>query len=274
MCGRDGAHHRNAIVPTRASGEDIHCHGIAIGPIDVGDVELRSAGVTHEVRRDEDFDAVFLGVLAVFRVGARNQHAAVIHEDGFTVVETRDGCVGHDGHAVADGFGGVVEDGVEVGVVGETKAGVALVGAVGDEVGAVGEAAHTRHDALGGHAFEGPIGVGGVWGDGHAVVQGDARAGGGAAADEDLQGIVIRGDLGEDYTRAFKGVCAACVEVVDGSWGVWKVLNRLKRCPIEELGFVVVRHKDLPRWKHDQERIQVVGIGTLQVVAVKKFSTR
>lgn len=75
----------------------------------------------EEIRRREDLDTVFLRVHAILRIGARDHDAPVGEEDGFRVVEARDGGVGHNGHAGVGCEGGVVEDGVEVGLAAETE---------------------------------------------------------------------------------------------------------------------------------------------------------
>lgn len=77
--------------------------------------------------------------------------------DGLGVVEAGDGGVGHDAHALVDGFRWVVEDGVEIGGVRQPEPGDALVRAVDDEVGSVWESGDTWHYALGGHALDGPV---------------------------------------------------------------------------------------------------------------------
>lgn len=133
-------------------------------------------------------------MLAVLRVGARDQHAAVQQRDGLAVVQARHRRVGHDGHALADGARRVVKHGVVVGVVGEAEPGHAHVRAVQDEVRPVGERRHAADDALGRHALQRPGRVRRVGLDADAVVQrGVAR--GRAAADEDPQGVAVRGVL-------------------------------------------------------------------------------
>jgi hypothetical protein len=66
------------------------------------------------------------------------------------MVETDDSCVGHDAHAVVDRLARVVEHSVEVGLGGETEAGTALLAAVHDDVGSVGEGGDAGNYALGG----------------------------------------------------------------------------------------------------------------------------
>ena len=174
---RFGAEERHADVGG-AAGSDGDGDGGAVGPVCVGD-GVGGLGVAgQEVGRDEDLDAVFLGVDVVLGVGARDHDAAVLEQDGFGVVEAGDDRVGHDGDALADGLGGVVEEGVEVGRGGEAEAGGALVRAVEDQVGAVGEGGDAGHYALGGHAFQGPFRGGGFGLGGDAVVEGVAGVGG------------------------------------------------------------------------------------------------
>ena len=61
------------------------------------------------------------------RIGPRDEHAAILKEDGLGVVETSDGCVGHDGHAVVDRPTGVVEDGIEIGLRAGAETGTAML---------------------------------------------------------------------------------------------------------------------------------------------------
>lgn len=172
MRGRDRRQQSNSdgAVPCRdAEGKgDV---GLVVCPVLVCNRKSWPGEAVEEVRGHKDLDAVFIGVDAVLGVGARDEDAAVEEGDGFGVVHSRDGGVGHDGHAAVNGLGGVVEHGVQVGGVGEAETGHAVLRAVDDEVCSVGEGRHAGHDALGGHALDGPDGVGGVGVGGHAVVQ-------------------------------------------------------------------------------------------------------
>lgn len=97
--------------------------GGAVGPVRVLDGVAGLGEAREEVGRDEDFDAVFLRVDVVLRVGTGDHDAAVLEEDGFRVVQAGDDGVAHDGDARAHGLAGVVEEGVEVGLGGEAEAG-------------------------------------------------------------------------------------------------------------------------------------------------------
>ena len=144
-----GAHEGEAHGP--AAGErDRHRDRLAVAPVLVRDRVGRLRLARLEVRRHEDLDARLLDQPVGLGVGAADEHAAVREEDGFRVVEAVDGGVGHHGHARVDGLGWVVQDGVVVGVFGETETGHALFGAVEDQVGSVGERGHAGQDALGG----------------------------------------------------------------------------------------------------------------------------
>ena len=107
MGAGDGAEERDAQRATGARG-DGEGDGLAVGPVGGVDAEYWGCGAGEEVRRLEHLDAVFLRVLRVFRVGARDEHAAVHEEDGFGVVEARDGRVGHHAYALVYGLAGVV----------------------------------------------------------------------------------------------------------------------------------------------------------------------
>ncbi len=91
----------------RGDGESVRG---AIRPVCLSDVEGRGGKTGEKIRGNEDFNAVFLRETSVFGVGTGDKDASVLEEDGFAVVEAVDGCVGHDGHTLVDGFGGVVED--------------------------------------------------------------------------------------------------------------------------------------------------------------------
>lgn len=77
----------------------------------------------EEIGWYKDFHAEFLWVKVVFWVGARDENAPVLKEDGFGVVETSYYCRVHDTHARIHRLGRVVEDGAEIGDVGEAEAG-------------------------------------------------------------------------------------------------------------------------------------------------------
>ena len=174
--------------------------GGAVGPVLVLDGESGLSEAGEEVRRDEDLDAVFLRVDVIFGVGAGDHDATVREKDGFGVVEARDDGVGHGGDARTDRLRRVVEERVEVGRGGEAEAGGALMGAVEDQIGAVGEGGDAGHDALRGHALQGPLWRRGFGLRGDAIVQGDARVGGRSTADQDLKwvrvGCVLRHEDG------------------------------------------------------------------------------
>ena len=239
---------------------------MAVGPIAVGDGVAGSGGAVEEVGRGESLDAVFLGVLAVLGVGAGDHDAAVLHEEGFRVVEARDDGGGEDGHAGADGLGGVVEDGAEVGQGGEPEAGDALLGAVEDQVGAVGQGGDAGHDAPRGHAFERPLGVGRVGLGEDAVVERDGGAGVGAAAEEDGERVGVGGELGEEDGGALEGVGAAGAGLGDGAGFGGEGLDGGEGGGVEDARFVVVGDEDAAGGEDGEEGIEVVGVGALQPV--------
>lgn len=87
-CSSQQRHLRHSLV----HGERVEA---AVRPVGLRgrDGDDRLLGVAHEVGRDEDFDAVLLWEAVVFRVGAGDEHAAVVHEDGFRMVHAGDGGV-------------------------------------------------------------------------------------------------------------------------------------------------------------------------------------
>lgn len=105
----------------RVGGEGI---AAAVFPILLvfGDVESRTGRVAHEIGRDEDLDAVLFWITIVERVGAGDENATVVKEDGFRVVHAGNGGVGHDGETTVEWLAWVVVDGVEVGAFSQTEA--------------------------------------------------------------------------------------------------------------------------------------------------------
>jgi hypothetical protein len=103
----------------------------------------------------EDLDAVFFGEgidgvgVVACGVGAGDEDAAVEEDDGFGVVEARDGGVGHYGHALVYGLCWVVEYGVVVWGSAEAEAGFAVLSPVEYQVGTVRETGHAGHDTSG-----------------------------------------------------------------------------------------------------------------------------
>lgn len=215
-----------------------------VRPVRIRNRERRLRETREEIRRREDLNAVFLRIDVIFRIGARDHDAAVLEEDGFGVVEAGDDGVCHDGDAGADGLAGVVEEGVEVGGGREAEAGLALVGAVEDQVGAVGEGADAGHDALRGHALQGPLRRRGFGLRGNAVVEGDACVGGRAAADQDGQWIRVRCLLRHEDGCAFERIGAAGLEIVDGTWNHGQLLGCCEGALVQDPGFVVVGDED------------------------------
>ena len=224
----------------RAAGGNGDGDRSAIIPILIRDREGRLRQARKEVGGDEDLDAVFLWVFPVLRVGAGDEDAAVLEEDSLGVVEAGDDGVGHDGEARADRESGIIENGVEVGVGGEAEAGHALARAVEDEEGAVCEGGDAGQDALGGHALEGPCGVGVFGLGGDAVVEGDGGAGVGATADHEGQGGGVWCVLGQEYSGALEGIGTATLGVVDGARQERKRFRRRESLLVEDLCFVVV----------------------------------
>ena len=264
-----GAHHGDAHGGGRALEEvDGDGDGLGVGPVGVGDGEGRLGVAGEEVGRDEDLDAVLLRVDAVLGVGAGDHDAAVAHEDGFGVVEARDGGVGHDAHAGVDRFGGVVQHRVEVGRGGEPEAGDALVGAVEDEEGAIRQGRHARDDALRRHALDRPVLARHFGLDGDAVVDGDAGAGGGAAADEDGERRGVRRHERQEHGRAFERVRAPAEKVVDGAGHVGELARGLEGDFVEDAGLVEVEDEDAARGEDGEEGVEVVRVRALEPVAV------
>jgi hypothetical protein len=83
----------------------------------------------------------------IFWVGARDEDAAVVEEDGFGVVEAVDCGVGHDAEAAVYRLAGVVEDGIVVWKVSESEAGETLHGAVEDNIGTIWKGSHASDDS-------------------------------------------------------------------------------------------------------------------------------
>ena len=275
MGAADGAHERDLHRRSRALVQrDLDLVGLAVGPVRGGDGVGGRGQARHAVGRDEDLDAVLLRVDAVLGVGARDHDAAVVHEDGLGVVEARDGGVGHDAHALVDGRGGVVEDGVEVGPVGEAEARDAVGCAVEDDVGPVGEGGDARHDALRRHALQRPHWIGDLGLGGDAVVDGGGGAGRGAAADHEGDGGGVRRVLGHQHRSPLEWVVAPGKEVVDGSGDVWQLRNRIEVDWFQDSGLVVVSNKDVSGRKHGEERIKVVRIRSVEVVTVQHEAAR
>ena len=172
-----GPEERHAEI-SGAAGSNGNGDASAVRPVFIRDGEIRLRQAGEEIRRDENLDAVFLRVDLILGVGAGDEDATVLHDDGFGVVEAGDDGVCHDGDAGADGLRGIVEEGVEVWGGGEAEAGLALMGAVEDEISAVGQGGHAGHDAGRGHALQGPFRGCGFGLGGDAVVEGDALVGG------------------------------------------------------------------------------------------------
>lgn len=267
MRTRLGAEERNAQIRRAAFG-DRDGHRRAVRPVRVLNREGRLRETREEVRGREDLDAVFLRIDVIFWIGAGDHDAAVLEEDGFGVVEAGDDGVCHDGDAGADGLAGVVEEGVEVGRGGEAEAGLALVGAVEDQEGAVGEGADAGHDALRGHALQGPLRRRGFRLGGDAVVESDACVGGRAAADQDGQGISVRCALRHEHGCAFERISAASLEVVDGTGDHGQLLRCCEGALVQDPGFVVVGDEDSTGWQDGQERIEVVRVSAIEEIKV------
>lgn len=126
-----------------------------VPPICLRELERRPRATAEEVRREEDLHSVLLGVFPVLRIRAGDENPPVEEGDGFRVIQTGDGRVVHDRYAAAELFGRVVEQGVEVGLVGQSEASNTLLGAVNDEICSVGEGRNARHDPLRWHALNG-----------------------------------------------------------------------------------------------------------------------
>ena len=262
MRARLRAQKRNAQV-RRAAFRHRDGNRRAVRPVRILNRERRLREAGEEIRRREDLDAVFLRIDVIFWIGARDHDAAVLEEDGFRVVEAGDDGVCHDGDAGADGLAGVVEEGVEVGRGGEAETGLALVCAVEDQVGAVGEGADAGHDALRGHALQRPLRRRGFRLRGDAIVKGDACVGGRSTADQDGQWIRVRCMLRHEDGCAFERIRAAGLEVIDGTGNHGQLLRCCEGAFVQDPGFVVVGDEDSAGWQDGQERIEVVRVSAI-----------
>ena len=236
---------------------------LAVGPVAIGEGVGGAGGAGEEVGRGEGLDAVFLRVLAVLGVGAGHEDAAVLHEERFRVVEARHDRRRQDGHARPHRFGGIVEDGAQVGLGGEAEAGDALLGAVEDQVGAVGQGGDAGHDAARGHALERPLRVGRVGLGEDAVVERDGGARVGAAADEDGEGVRVGGELGQEHGGALEGVGPTGAGLGYGAGLGRQRFDGAEGGGVEDAGFVVVGHEDAAGGEHGEEGVEVVGVGAL-----------
>lgn len=218
-----------------------------------GDGEGTAVGLEHEGRGQDDVRGAFMSVVAgevrrgvdldaklgdvVLRrgaagdrgedglldgVGAGDEEGAVEEEEGDGVVETGDGGAGTRGEALAEGFGGVVDQHLEGRVGSQAEALGAAVAAVDEEDAAVRQEDAFDHAAAFGHRVHFPAGGGGEGLD--AAAAGFCGAGdvlvGAAAADEDVGGPVGGAGEGEEDAAAGVGVGAVVAgevgEGVDG----------------------------------------------------------
>jgi hypothetical protein len=178
---------------------------------ELGDVVLRRGAAGHGCE-----DGLLDGV------GAGDEEGAVEEEEGDGVVEAGDGGGRAGGEALAEGFGGVVEQDFEGRVRGQAEALRAAVAAVDEEDAAVGQEDAFDHAAAFGHRVHFPAGGGGEGLD--AAAAGLGRAGdvlvGAATADEDVGGPVVGAGEGEEDAGAGVGVGAVVAgevgEGVDG----------------------------------------------------------
>jgi len=143
--GRDGCHH-GGLDGAEGAGGDVGCDwdGASISPVLVVDCEGWGGSGGECVWWVEDLDSVFFWVNTVLRIGSRDEDTSVWEEDSFGVVETSDDGSGHDGHALVDWLGWVIEDGIVVGVLGETESSDTFLCSVEDQVGSVGKGADAR----------------------------------------------------------------------------------------------------------------------------------
>lgn len=101
-------------------------------PVCIIDGERWTRGTRQEIRRKEYLRPILLGISRCLRIRSRDENATVLHKQGFRVVHSRDGCVGHDAHATVNWPAWVVEDCVEVWVFGEPETCDSDFGAVED----------------------------------------------------------------------------------------------------------------------------------------------
>lgn len=99
------------------------------------------------------------------------------------MIKPRHRRITHNIHSAMQRSPRIIKHSIEVRILCKTEAGTALLGAVEDQVGAIRESDDVGDDALRGHAFDFPCrgGEGGFCGG--AVIEGDFRAWGCAAAD-------------------------------------------------------------------------------------------
>ena len=122
---------------------------VAVARLVVVDQVRRPHRIVHQIRRAKDLDAVLLHIGSALGVGARDEDAPVLQQDRLRVVQAVDGCISESGEARVDRGFGVVEQGVVVGFAGEAEASEALLCAVEDQVGSVGQSGHAGDDAFG-----------------------------------------------------------------------------------------------------------------------------
>lgn len=147
VCRGDGRHKGHAHGAGGAGGRgDGDAVGAAVRPVGLTDGVGWLTSSVGEVGRNVYLDTVFFREFRVLRVGTSDQDSAVVQKDRLGVVHSRDNRRAKDGHSLANGLGGVVEQCFEVGDFGETEAGDAFFGAVQDEERAVRKGYHVWHD--------------------------------------------------------------------------------------------------------------------------------
>lgn len=124
----------------------------------------------------------------IFGIRAADEHATIVQEHGFRVVETSDGRVGHDSHALTERQRRVVEQGVEVRITRKPETGLALLGTVYDEKRSIRESRHARDDTLARHALNVPLWISNFWRYGCAVIKREALVRRAAATDKHAEG--------------------------------------------------------------------------------------
>lgn len=109
-----------------------------------------------QIGREVDFNSEFLRVFlsdavleVVLRVGSRDKDATIMKEDRLGVVHTSNDGFSELGDTLASGKGWVIEESIQIWIVGQSETSNALLSTVQDEESAIGEGNHTSHHTAG-----------------------------------------------------------------------------------------------------------------------------